>query len=1024
MADLLVRHLKLKADEHSALRSLYSQWDFDEKLIPKALQNIGSLFPHYSRHDESHSRQILVNIERLLGKNLGLLSATDTWLLLESAYWHDVGMVVHNDDMRHALEDPEFQRFVKSIRAQPHHELYRFAQTFNLKEHNHGIFDAESPLEALTKFRELMAEWFRRKHPERAERIVISPSGSLGINSPRTELIPARLFRLLGRICLMHGASFKELVSKEGLPFREAGLAQDDCHPRFVACLLRMGDLLDLDDNRFCPVMQRIAGTGRPILSQAHEDKHAAIRHLRIDEDRIEISAECETIDGYLETFRWFDWLKQETQNQMANWRDIAPNRDLGLLPMLGQLTVRLGGNLQVLKDGERPAFTIDSEKAVELLQGNNLYDSKFACIRELLQNSVDATLLNLWLTNKHSNPDTWNSPNSIEIQELLRSLPITVELIESEQACPEDEGKSAWTLTIQDNGTGISRNDLEYMLRIGGSQKNAERQKEINKMPEWMKPSGAFGIGLQSVFMLCDEISIRTKSIFSNEIYDITLYSPIGPKSGLVVLRKLNQDISTPYGTKVQLKFKLDKFAKKWTLKIGDQASIASKMVTDLDPILDDRFPYEAALIADQISNFRENSLIQINGVLKTVAKEILISDSVPANEQSANDDSWEYLASPEASVRLKFRPNRWTPDPVSLSAYYRGQPFSTNNLLFPFVNIEIDLMSGNAGAWLNFSRDKVSTNGYQSLKKTILTSLEKAVRSDLASVGVSQHPRLVDRASYSLFLEGMALIYGGDWKLLAKKLDGDWLDLASGVDQPTFRDFFNRKDWTICIGDPNIKDTPAYCDLEIHSPHPDLMLTIIINEWRRTKERNVQAISVNQVANDKARTKQKKSKNVQQQLKPEKQKPHIKLGYRLFKGSQSDYDQAGLAAALMKACTTYLSNQRYVIPVLTDYHELSLNENEIYARSLFPHMSRINNFVLLPFLFRGTKNPSGALVEATDEQIDRLAQWTRKHQSNPKSLDRIKQRYRDLSNYIDIEIMDKSEYRDDWRAARGNKK
>ncbi len=91
MADFLISHLKKKSSEHSALEMRVNQWGFDEKIIPKALPSVGNLFPHYSRHDESHSKQILIIIERLLGDQQ--LTATDTWLILEFAYWHDIGMV-------------------------------------------------------------------------------------------------------------------------------------------------------------------------------------------------------------------------------------------------------------------------------------------------------------------------------------------------------------------------------------------------------------------------------------------------------------------------------------------------------------------------------------------------------------------------------------------------------------------------------------------------------------------------------------------------------------------------------------------------------------------------------------------------------------------------------------------------------------------------------------------------------------------------------------------------------------------
>ena len=41
---------------------LFTQWSYDKKIIPKALNSIANLFPHYSLHDESHSISIINNI--------------------------------------------------------------------------------------------------------------------------------------------------------------------------------------------------------------------------------------------------------------------------------------------------------------------------------------------------------------------------------------------------------------------------------------------------------------------------------------------------------------------------------------------------------------------------------------------------------------------------------------------------------------------------------------------------------------------------------------------------------------------------------------------------------------------------------------------------------------------------------------------------------------------------------------------------------------------------------------------------
>ncbi|SDR48447.1 Histidine kinase-, DNA gyrase B-, and HSP90-like ATPase [Paraburkholderia fungorum] len=1022
MADLLVKHLKSRAESHSALRSLYSQWDFDEKLIPKALQTLGSLFPHYSRHDESHSKQILVNIERLLGNNINLLTATDTWMLLESAYWHDIGMVVPYADLQAAIDDPQFQEFIDAICAQPHHELHSFACTFKRNADPTLIFQGSAPLETLSKFREFMAEWFRRKHPARAEQIVRSPMSTVGINSPRTELIPARLFRLLGRICQMHGAPFEDLVSENGLPFREAGLAQDDCHPRFVACLLRMGDLLDLDDNRFCPVMQRIAGEERSKLSKAHEDKHAGMRHLRVDQEKIEVIAECDTVEGYLEAFRWFDWLKLEIQNQMMHWREIVPSRELGLLPMLGPISVRLGGNLQILRDGERPAFTVDTNKTIELLQGNNLYESKFACVRELLQNAVDATLLRIWLTNrKQANADIWATPDNLEIKALFAHASISVELVESKLEQDGAEEKSIWSLTIRDCGTGISRNDLEYMLRIGGSQSNAVRQREINQMPEWMKPSGAFGIGLQSVFMLCNEVSLRTKSIFSNEIFDVTMYSPTGPEDGLVVLRKLDDDISFSHGTTITLKFELDAFTKSWSVSNHENESIAYKLVTALDPVLDERFPYEAALLADQVKTFGKHSLIRVHGELATVNRRFEINGENFDSDEGADGTGWKFIKSAQSEVKFFYQPSLGAHPALSLLTLYRGQKFETKNLFVPNVIIGIDLMSGKAGSWLNFNRDKISSRAHDLLEKTVLASLEQVVENDLsASDGCSL---LVgeNRAVYSFFLKGMALSFGGKWTDLANQLNDAWLDIVLTQKGQRLRSFFTRQDWTIGVKQSAHEPQLTDCDLLVDFSPADLTLRIILTEWAKLPSRTIQAIGPQRIY-DHSSIFVGPETMVAKHQRALNEQALLRNRYRLGNEPQDCYDNCALATALWQAYSTAHGNRRYLLHVNNSFECLALRpETKLPAWQLFPFVPAGKKCVLLPFLFLGAATPNGIQIETTADQIDALSRWTQSRLRETAALDEVRRWYGELAKYIDYEIMKPTIFWRRWKRARG---
>ncbi|MDP1615512.1 MAG: ATP-binding protein [Methylococcales bacterium] len=851
MADFLIKHLENKAEEHSALKMLVNQWGFDEKLIPKALQTVGNLFPHYSRHDESHSKQILINIECLLGKdNIAKLTATDTWLLLEAAYWHDIGMVVPHKDTQDTLKDTKFQQYLDEIRNNDHHNLNGFCQHFTLDDMSKCFAGTSSPLEAVDKFRELMAEWFRRQHADRAGKIIENPWASAGISSPRTELIPARLFKLLGRICYMHGTPFKYLISPTtGLPFREKGLAQEDCHPRFVACLLRLGDLLDLDDNRFCPVMQKIAGENRPALSKAHEDKHASIRHFELNPERIEITAECETIDGYLEAFKWFDWLKQEMQNQMSRWHEIVPKRDFDPLPTLGNIEISLSGNQQLLNEGQRPQFGLDDKQATKLLS-ENMYSGAYPCIRELLQNAVDATLLKLWLVNQKAHPaesEIWKNPFAKETQKILQASAVNISLQETEADADTPADQSRWLLTVTDQGTGISRDDLSYMLRIGGSQANTFRQQKIKNMPEWMKPSGAFGIGFQSVFLLADKVKLTSKSIFTNEVLEITMHSPTGIQEGLVTLKQLEPDICLSYGTTIEVMFYFLKFPKRYSVPFKE--SITNCILETYDPLLDESLPIEAGQLAEKIQEFAMNAILPITGEFKlpitgefktiTHKKIFPLENNLCVDNSDDAAETWRFLQNDTYQLAFIYQPELSTHSSSSC-CFYRGQVFKQDNLSLPNVRVFINLMSGKAGQWLTANREKLSNNAEVEFKKNVLTALEHLVTNDLDK-GISSDLKPV----YSFFLQSMAIAYGNKWVELAKRLEGEWLKLNAPKNEQTYQYFFDKDDWK--VGDQRQwnKDSPVTgLDLAIGYDYGYYEKEIIFIEWLKNSNHSIQVI------------------------------------------------------------------------------------------------------------------------------------------------------------------------------------
>ena len=149
-----------------------------------------------------------------------------------------------------------------------------------------------------------------------------------------------------------------------------------------------------------------------------------------------------------------------------------------------GQNTI-YGGYIIIMK---KKQFKTESKKLLDMMI-NSIYTHKEIFLRELISNASDA-LDKLY----------------------FRSLTDTsVALSRSDYAINIIRDKEAGTLTIIDNGCGMSAEELENNLGTIAKSGSFEFKRD-NEQGEDVDVIGQFGVGFYSAFMVADKITVRPK--------------------------------------------------------------------------------------------------------------------------------------------------------------------------------------------------------------------------------------------------------------------------------------------------------------------------------------------------------------------------------------------------------------------------------------------------------------------------------------------------------------------------------
>lgn len=549
----LETHLKVICDSNEEYANLYATWKLNQKIYSSVLKTVVMNYPHYSLHDDSHSESIITNIEMLLGEErIKRLSPTETWMILQCAYLHDFGMALLSEKAELEWETDEFKEYLEEKRHSFNNDIaeaieYIDKLNINLQDDK---FEKNWPLKIRKYVTYIIADYFRSKHSSLTKEY-LDQLEKWEIDISHNNLIHERLIKLIGEISFLHTQDFDKVMK---LNYESNGYKSDYIHPRFIAEMIRLGDLLDLDNGRFSSYVEKVIG-GLPKLSKDHKEKHQSTRHVLITPKNIEVSADCPNEEVYRETRSWFLWLEEEIKNLTMNWIDIIPSNLTGYAPKLTQKELLLKGEPD-LNNITDLRFEISQEKAFDIIEGSNIYEDKYIFVREFIQNSLDASKIQLW---RDLNDGMYNSWIKTK-KELKNLMPFDIlkEIYNNYiiEVTIEDIDSNYVGVSIRDRGIGISIDALKAMCDVGSSYSGKlELKKEINKMPAWLRPTAGFGIGLQSGFLVADEFKAHSRT-GGNSAIEITFESR-KRSDGYIQVRKSEKNIKR--GTEFYFKLKKD---------------------------------------------------------------------------------------------------------------------------------------------------------------------------------------------------------------------------------------------------------------------------------------------------------------------------------------------------------------------------------------------------------------------------------------------------------------------------------
>lgn len=467
-----------------------------ERVSP-ILERIPERMPEFTLHDPNHSAKVLELIALIVPRAvLEHLNAVELTILIAAGYLHDIGMTCSTEERDSIIAgNTEFRALL--VADEDRERAYQAA----IHSGNHR---AVTRIEDAT-----FVDYLRLNHVNRSDTYIAEIATTLNWHgSPFGKWVRA--------VCRAHGCPVSALLDESAYP-RDALVRNLRINVQYLALLLRLGDILDLDPERTPDALfVFINPTDATSIQEWH--KHRSVIGWEITPERVIFEAEC-THPSYERALRTFiDWIELERRDSLLllGRHHDAISKEYYLDLVHAVTADRIRSNGTYIYTALR--FVVDYKRVINLLSGVNLYKDPLLALRELLQNAADAV--------RHRQAE---DPNAFD-------------------PCIEISLEGS-VLSVEDNGIGMDVDIFQnYFVQVGRSYYTSP----IFRAKPGFDPVSEFGIGALASFMLAKTVVVESRRYPTDPLHPPTpIHFEIPTASDFFVQRPSSR---RTVGTKISL--------------------------------------------------------------------------------------------------------------------------------------------------------------------------------------------------------------------------------------------------------------------------------------------------------------------------------------------------------------------------------------------------------------------------------------------------------------------------------------